>query len=167
MKNFALLAALVALPLTPVAAQDDEDGDHIGSFGGSYMCQDGEHGIHLDLWAESYDGDEAEVSGVLGIFPTLSGKDGPSGMVAGSFVVSGTINRSDSSISLEPVEWIQQPGNYGAANLEGTVAITDDGFLQITGKPVVEDAPGFCSDLIATQFIPVEFTEEPAEEAAE
>lgn len=178
MKQFSRLATVAApaLAVSPAAALADDhaasDADAAmdeslagpsGVYGGSYTCQDGEHGIYLEMSATDsiIDPDENGVqrvvgwnlSGVLGFFPTLAGKDGPSGMVAGSFTVEGVWSTEDMSMVLTPGEWILQPENYGAAELHGTLTEIAPGQWQITGKPVVPGAPDFCSNLIATQFV--------------
>ena len=148
---FAALATTLANPA--LAIQDEESQPDTGHFAGSYTCQDGEHGIYLQLDVDANDGEVAEVSGILTFFPTVAGKDGPSGMVTGSFTVNGTITRSTLGISLQPGEWLLQPEGYGAAALEGTFSETAEGLSQIVGKPVVPGNPDFCSDLIATELV--------------
>ena len=146
--------ALLATAATPALALQDEDAPiNTGHFGGSYACEDGEHGIYLQLDVDERDSEIAQVSGILTFFPTLSGKAGPVGMVTGSFKVSGTITRETLAISLKPGDWLFQPEGYGAAALEGTFSETEDGLSQITGKPVVPGAPEFCTDLIATELV--------------
>ena len=149
--SLALMATAAANPA--LALQDEETPLDTGHFAGSYTCQDGEHGIYLQLDVDANDGEVAEVSGILTFFPTLAGKDGPSGMVTGSFTVSGTIVRETMAISLEPGDWLFQPEGYGAAALEGTFTDTPEGLSQIIGKPVVPGNPDFCSDLIATELV--------------
>ncbi|MEM6474627.1 MAG: hypothetical protein AAF687_00525 [Pseudomonadota bacterium] len=173
----ACAAALaMALPLAPALAMDghseaadvaEEIGEPIGQFGGSYTCEDGDHGLYLELWLASMGEETAEVYGVLGFFPILSGVDGRSGLVAGSFEVTGTLTRATKGISLTPGQWIVQPEGYGAAGLEGTIDSREDGNLVITGKPVVPGAPDFCSDLVATGFAPLLVEEEAYAEGAE
>ena len=169
MKTFATFAFATALLGAPVAAFDNHGthgdhgehgthGDHqmadfSGIYAGSYTCQDGEHGFYLDLSIDGMDDENYQVSGVLGLYPTLAGADGSSGAVAGSFLVSGTVGMEDMAIALEPGDWIVQPEGYGAAHLEGTVGMTDAGAWQINGKPVVPGLDGFCDALIATQFL--------------
>jgi hypothetical protein len=154
MKGLISFAAVAALATTPaLALQEEEAQADTGYFAGSYTCQDGEHGIYLELDLDANDGEVAQVSGVLSFFPTIAGKDGPVGMVNGSFAVSGTITRSTMAISLEPGEWLLQPDGYGAAALEGTFTETQEGLSQIIGKPVVPGNPDFCSDLIVTELV--------------
>lgn len=149
--SFALLTAVAASPA--IALQDEEVPPDTGYFAGSYTCQDGEHGIYLQLDVDENDGNVAQVSGILSFFPTIAGKSGPIGMTTGSFTVSGTIVRETMAISLKPGEWLFQPEGYGAAALEGTFTETPEGLSQITGKPVVPGNPGYCSDLIATELV--------------
>lgn len=124
-----------------------------GVYGGSYTCTDGEHGFYLDIASLTpKDGGGFDATGVLGLFPTLAGQNGPVGKVAGSFAVSGTIT-ADGTISMAPGDWLVQPAGYGAAHLEGKIAPVASGHA-ITGKPVVPGNPAACSNLIATQFLP-------------
>lgn len=154
MKRLICAALFAAVSATPaMALQDDSESPDTGRFAGSYTCEDGEHGLYLQLDVDSSDGEVAEVSGVLSFFPTLAGKDGPVGMVVGSFAVSGTITRSTYAISLQPGEWLLQPEGYGAAALEGVFQETPEGLSQIVGKPIVPGNPDYCSDLIATELM--------------
>jgi hypothetical protein len=134
----------------PAAAADHP---WAGVYGGSYVCTDGEHGFYLDLASVTpKDGGGFDAAGVIGLFPTLGGMDGPVGKAAGSFNVSGTIT-ADGTISLAQGAWLVQPPGYGAANLEGKITSGASGHA-ISGKPVVLGNPGACSNLIATQFLP-------------
>ena len=173
-------AVAMALPFAPALAMDghmeaagdaaeaaEDIAEPIGQFGGSYTCEDGDHGLYLELWLSSMGEETAEVYGVLGFFPILSGVDGRSGLVAGSFEVTGTITRETKGISLTPGEWIVRPEGYGAASLEGTIDSREDGNLVITGKPVVPGAPDFCGDLIVTGFAPLLVEEGAYAEGAE
>ena len=157
MKKYALAALLAASLASPAIADHADAGSPPssikGQFAGSYTCQDGEHGIYLELNSESVGAGVAQVSGVLSFFPTLAGKDGPVGMVNGSFEVSGTITQDDMSISLAPGEWLFEPAGYGAASLEGTFTETSEGLSQIIGKPAIPGNRDYCSDLILTELV--------------
>jgi hypothetical protein len=152
----ALAAGLVsACSMMPGASPAAPAAGHpwAGVYGGSYTCTDGEHGFYLDLASVTpKDGGGFNASGILGLFPTLSGQGGPVGKAAGSFNVSGTIT-ADGTISLSQGPWLVQPPGYGAANLEGRITQVASGHA-ITGKPVVLSNPGACSNLVATQFLP-------------
>lgn len=125
-----------------------------GVYGGSYVCTDGEHGFYLDIKSlEAMRGGGFDVSGVLGFFPTIGGKDGGTAQVAGSFEVSGTIF-GNGKIHLEPGAWLKLPSGYGAAALDGMLIHRDDGLWSIKGKPVVPGNPDLCSDLVASKFLP-------------
>lgn len=140
----------------PAAAQVPGDGAGMsGVYSGSYMCQDGEHGFYLDISALARRDDVLAVSGRLGIFPVLGGAAGPLADIAGSFLVHGTID-GQGAIWLEIGDWLVQPPGYGAANLEGRLSKRRDGLWQIHGRPVLPGNEAFCSDLIATQFMPAE-----------
>lgn len=184
------LAFTLALPLAPALALDghnemaseeaeegveeegvEEEGqgsEFIGWFAGSYACQDGEHGLLMELTASNQTETDAEVSGILGFVPTVAGQGGSSANVAGSFTISGTLLREGMLLSLKPDEWIQQPEGYGAAEMKGTLSRREDGLLQIIGKPVVPGAPTFCTDLIATEVsLGILEEETAADEAAD
>lgn len=125
-----------------------------GVYGGSYTCVDGEHGFYLNInKATAKTGGGFDVSGVLGLFPTVTGQGGPAGMAAGSFAVSGTIG-ADGAVTMTPGDWLKQPADYGAAHLEGALTQNADGGYTLRGKPVVPGRPDACNDLIATQFLP-------------
>lgn len=138
-------AAIASAPLLPPFA---------GVYGGSYTCVDGEHGFYLNInkAAERTSGGY-DVSGVLGLFPLVTGQGGPAGMVAGSFAVSGTVD-AEGVIAMTAGDWLKQPADYGAANLEGTLTKSDGGSYVLRGKPVVPGRPGACNALIAAQFLP-------------
>lgn len=142
----------------PLAAQASGQVPHDGTiltglYAGSYLCQDGEHGLYLDIAALTATEGGFSVSGVLGFFPVIGGADGQLAHVAGSFTVSGMLSK-DGVIALEADEWLVEPQGYGAAALEGVLSERPDGLWQIEGKPVLPGAPEFCTDLIATQFLP-------------
>lgn len=125
-----------------------------GVYGGSYTCVDGEHGFYLNIdTATVKPGGGYDASGVLGLFPTLAGKEGPAGLAAGSFRVSGTIG-ADGKVAMTAGDWLKKPAGYGAANLEGVIAPNPSGGYTLTGKPAVPGNPAACSNLIATQFLP-------------
>lgn len=126
----------------------------LGLYAGSYLCADGEHGIALSLDAVApADGGGVAATGRLGIFPVLAGRDGSSAAVAGSFAVSGTIAASG-EVTLNPGDWLVRPEGYGAAVLTGTFSQRGDGLWQIVGRPVVPGNDSYCSDLVATRFLP-------------
>ncbi|MFZ1743746.1 MAG: hypothetical protein WAT93_12885 [Pontixanthobacter sp.] len=156
MKNIAIyLAAFTAALASPAIAADGEtDRSMAGVYAGSYNCMDGEHGFYLDVSIDGLtdDGDQI-VSGTLGVFPTLGGENGAMSSVSGSFAVTGTID-AESMLRMTPGDWLVQPDFYGAAELEGKVWQGDKGLWQINGKPIVPGNPDYCSELIATQFLP-------------
>ncbi len=149
------LAALLASACSTLGGAPADTASHpwAGVYGGSYTCTDGEHGFYLDLSSVTARDDGGfDASGVIGLFPTLAGKDGPVGTVAGSFRVSGTIT-ADGVISMAPGDWLVQPPGYGSARLEGKIIAAPSGHA-ITGRPVAPANPAACSSLIATQFLP-------------
>ena len=136
-------------------AQTPASSEGIGGFyAGSYQCEDGEHGVVLDLNVdERPQGRGLKVTGTLGFFPVLGGREGEFAHVAGSFSILGLI-AENGRITFQHREWLVEPDGYGAANFNGRINRRDDGLWQITGKPLAGPNPDFCSDLIATQFLP-------------
>lgn len=125
-----------------------------GVYGGSYTCVDGEHGFYLNITkATERPGGGYDVAGVLGIFPLVTAQGGPAGMVSGSFAVSGIVD-TEGAIAMAPGDWLKQPADYGAANLEGALTKGDDGSYTLRGRPVVPRSPEACSSLLAAQFLP-------------
>lgn len=153
-------AALVAVSAllasgTAVAQPIPADGrELLGVYAGSYVCQDGEHGFFLRLDTVSpVAGGGFAADGALGVFPVLAGRDGGAGSVAGSFIVAGTVT-AEGRVDLGPGDWLIQPQNYGAAHLQGELSQRPDGLWQILGRPVIPGNEDYCSDLIATRFLP-------------
>lgn len=128
--------------------------DYLGIYAGSYVCEDGEHGFYLriDETADPEEGYGYVIFGVMGFFPVLGGSDGPLAHVSGSFEIVGII--ADGRIWTDLREWLLEPPDYGSARLAGTIAPRADGLMEIVGKPNVPGDEDFCSDLIATQFLP-------------
>lgn len=153
--RFLAAALATTLLAAPALAQLPADGAGVkGIYGGSYVCTDGEHGFYLDIdTLAPKSGGGFDASGVLGLFPTLAGIEGPVGGVAGSFKVAGTI-AADGTVAMTAGDWLKKPASYGAANLEGTLKARPGGGFSLIGKPVVPGNADACSNLIATQFLP-------------
>jgi hypothetical protein len=154
--NVASIAlALSALVGIPASAQVPADGSGMaGIYAGSYRCQDGEHGVMLDLKLEPRPaGNGLRVTGTLGFFPVLAGAGGSSAQVAGSFSILGVV-LDDGRISFRHQEWLLRPDGYGAANFNGRISQRGDGLWQITGRPLAGPNSDFCSELLATRFLP-------------
>lgn len=159
----AILALVTSAMLGfPASAQIPATGEGIGGlYAGSYLCEDGEHGVVLDIAVSEIEGrTELRVGGTLGFVPVLAGENGEFAAVAGSFTISGLIlteprgTNSAGHIQFQRDEWIIEPEGYGSANFRGQLARRDDGLWQITGRPLAGPASDFCSDLIATRFLP-------------
>lgn len=153
--RFAIIALAMATVLAlPASAQNPADGaDLSGLYGGSYRCQDGEHGVLLDLTMEERpQASGLRVTGTLGFFPVLGGGDGEFAQVAGSFTILGLL-AEDGRITFRHQDWLVQPEGYGAANFNGRIDQRDDGLWQITGMPVAGPDADFCSGLIATRYL--------------
>lgn len=154
--RFAILSLAIATVFTlPASAQIPADGAGLsGLYGGSYQCQDGEHGVLLDLTMEERpQASGLRVTGKLGFFPVLSGGDREFAQVVGSFTILGLL-AEDGRITFRHQDWLIEPEGYGAANFNGRIAQRDDGLWQITGTPVAGPDANFCSSLIATRFLP-------------
>ena len=125
-----------------------------GLYGGSYLCEDGEHGVLLDLSMEERPaGKGLKVTGTLGFFPVLAGQGGSFAQAAGSFTIVGLLT-PDGRLMLQHQDWLVEPEGYDAANFRGEISRRDDGLWQITGKPMAGAASKLCSELIATRFLP-------------
>ena len=150
-----VLAVSAAALAAPALGQLPADGAGVkGVYGGSYVCTDGEHGFYLSLdTLTPKSGGGFDASGVLGLFPTLAGIEGPVGGVAGSFKVAGTIG-ADGALAMTAGDWLKKPAGYGSANLEGKLRQKPDGSFALTGKPTIPGNPDQCSNLIASQFLP-------------
>jgi len=154
--RFAIPAlAMTTVLALPASAQIPADGAGLsGLYAGSYQCQDGEHGVLLDLTMEERpQATGLRVTGTLGFFPVLGGGDAEFAHVAGSFTILGLL-AEDGRITFRHQDWLIQPEGYGAANFNGRIGQRDDRLWQITGTPVAGPEADFCSDLIATRFLP-------------
>lgn len=159
----ALLAlAMSAMLGSPAPAQTPDSGEGIGGlYAGSYLCEDGEHGVVLDIAASEIEGrTELRVDGTLGIVPVLAGANGEFANVAGSFTISGFIlteprgPNEAGHIQFQRDAWLIEPEGYGSANFRGQLTRRDDGLWQIAGTPLAGPTSDFCSGLIATRFLP-------------
>jgi len=153
----AILALAVGAALAlPASAEIPANGAGLsGIYAGSYQCKDGEHGVLLDLKMEERPkASGLRVTGRLGFFPVLAGKGGEFADVAGSFTILGLL-AENGRITFRHQDWLIQPKGYGAANFNGRVSRRADGLWQITGKPLAGPKSEFCSDMIATQFLPL------------
>ena len=153
---------LYAVAGFPAPAQTPDSGEGIGGlYAGSYLCEDGEHGVVLDIAASEIEGrTELRVDGTLGIVPVLAGANGEFANVAGSFTISGFILTEPRGpneaglIQFQRDAWLIEPEGYGSANFRGQLTRRDDGLWQITGTPLAGPTSAFCSDMIATRFLP-------------
>lgn len=154
MKKLALAALLAASLASPAMADDAETPRSLGGvYGGSYLCDDGEHGFYLDLHTVTEMEAGWGVIGTLGFYPTLAGEEDGAADVAGSFQVTGMVGKT-LRIGLVPGAWEVYAPGYGAAQLDAQLELGENGLWKMTGKPVVPGAPDMCSALIATQFLP-------------
>ena len=162
MKIRPTILPLILFPTlaAPAFAEIPADGEGIaGLYAGSYMCQDGEHGVVLDIEMSEIEGrSELRLTGTLGFAPVLGGAGGEFAHVAGSFTISGHVvtepagNYEAGHLQFQHEEWLLEPEGYGSANFRGQLTRRDDGLWQITGTPLAGPTSEFCSDLIATRF---------------
>lgn len=158
LRTLAVHLAALAVCATPALADIPSDGEGIsGVYAGSYLCEDGEHGVVLDIAVSPREnGNGLRIDGTLGFVPVLAGSGGDFATVVGSFSILGLLG-ADGRIQINAGDWIVQPEGYGAANLRGQLSQRPDGIWQITGRPLAgQDASGQerCSDLIATRVLP-------------
>ncbi len=164
MKIRPTILPLILFPTlaAPAFAEIPADGEGIaGLYAGSYMCQDGEHGVVLDIEMSEIEGrSELRLTGTLGFVPVLAGANGELADVAGSFTISGFLlteprgANTAGYLQFQREEWLLEPEGYGSANFRGQLTRRDDGLWQITGTPLAGPTSEFCSDLIATRFLP-------------
>ena len=159
----AILALVTSAMLGfPASAQIPAAGERIGGiYAGSYLCEDGEHGVVLDIAVSEIEGrTELRIDGTLGIVPVLAGANGEFADAAGSFTISGFLlteprgANTAGHLQFQREEWLLQPEGYASASFRGQLTRRDDGLWQITGTPLAGPASEFCSDLIATRFLP-------------
>src|SRR5690606_37427478 len=142
MKIRPTILPLILFPTlaAPAFAEIPADGEGIaGLYAGSYMCQDGEHGVVLDIEMSEIEGrSELRLTGTLGFAPVLGGAGGEFAHVAGSFTISGHVvevpdgNYEGGHVQLQPEEWLLQPEGADSGNFRGHVTRRGDGFWQIT-----------------------------------
>lgn len=102
-----------------------------GIWAGDYFCTgSGQHGLTLqvDALGDKPEGADAyAVTATLWFYPLMSNPASPKG----AFRMAGTMD-SAGGLDLKPTEWIEQPSNYGAANIDGVFDYADD---EIRGLP--------------------------------
>src|SRR5690606_28006799 len=145
----ALLALVMSAMLGfPASAQVPATGEGVGGiYGGSYLCEDREHGVVLEIAVgEIEERPELRVNGTLGLVPVLAGANGDFADVAGSFTISGFLPteprgaNTAGHLQFQHEEWLLEPEGYGSANFRGQLNRRDDGLLQITGTPLAVPA---------------------------
>ena len=124
-----------------------------GTYAGDYFCRNtGAHGLTLkveamagtDMTAGAY-----PVSATLWFYPLMSNPDAPKG----AFYMEGTLDEFG-QLQLLPTDWIEQPSNYGAAEIDGAYDADDK---VIRGKPAGRGAAATgCLALNLTRLADVE-----------
>ena len=119
-----------------------------GMYSGNYFCTgSGEHGLTLsvDALGERMEDGGYPVTATLWFYPVLANPDGPKG----AFRMEGSL-ASDFALNLTPTTWIEEPSNYGAAEIDGDFHPFDD---QITGVPAGAGAKATgCKALLLTRL---------------
>src|SRR5690606_11529456 len=77
-----VMSAMLGFPASAQIPATDEGID--GLYAGSYICEDGEHGVVLDIAVSKIEGQmELRVDGTLGIVPVLAGAKSEFADIAG------------------------------------------------------------------------------------
>lgn len=161
-RSVILALAISAMSALPAWAQIPASGEGVGGiYAGSYLCEDGEHGVVLDIAVSEIEGrTELRVHGTLGFVPVLAGADGEFADVAGSFTISGFILTEPRGVNtaghlqFQRDEWLLEPEGYASASFRGQLSRRGDGLWRIAGTPLAGPTSEYCSDLIATRFLP-------------
>lgn len=145
-----LLAGAVTMSNTVQANTDLTPAS--GQYAGSYVCQDGEHGVMLDMaFSKRNAGAGYAIKGSLTFFPVLAGGNGEFASVLGKFTIEGVL-RDDGDIRFRHQKWIEQPDGYGAANFRGRLTKRTDDVWQIDGVPLAGPNSDFCSAMLVTRL---------------
>jgi len=136
-------SATMAIVAAPGMAPSPADGMGLsGLYAGSYLCQDGEHGVLLDIALHGRpNANGLHIAGALGFFPVLGDTGGDFSSVAGSVTREGLLTE-EGRIVFHARDWLVLPDGYGAAHFNGNLAPRDGGLWQITGTPVAGGQPG-------------------------
>lgn len=161
-KRATLALVMSAMLGSPAWAQIPAGGEGVGGiYAGSYLCEDGEHGVLLDIAVSEIEGrTELRVNGTLGFVPVLAGANGEFAEVAGSFTISGFVltaprgANNAGHLQFQREEWLLEPEGYASANFRGQLTRRDDGLWQIIGTPLAGPTSEFCSGMIATRILP-------------
>jgi hypothetical protein len=162
----ALLAALAFVPALSGPARAALPADPLrltGLYGGSHVCEDGEHGALLEITRVIAD-DTPEypwrLEGRYAFYPVMSGRAGVYGESAGSFRLLGEI-RADGHVTLDNLGWLVAPQTgEGAGDFEGRFAVRSDGLMQFEGQ-IDTGVPGECGAVLLTRALPVAEGGEP------
>ena len=125
----------------------------IGLYGGSHVCENGEHGALLEITGVAA-GDSPEypyrLEGRYVFFPVIGGRTGIYGEMAGSFRLVGEI-RADAGATLNTLGWLVAPREgYDAGDIEGKFSARADGLLQFEGQ-MDTGVPGECGAVLLTR----------------
>lgn len=127
-----------------------------GLYGGSHVCENGEHGALLEITriiAEDAPDYPFRLEGRYAFFPVISGRAGIYGDLAGSFRLVGEI-RSDGRVKLDALGWlVAPPEGYGAGDFEGRFSQRADGLMQFEGR-MDTGVPGECGAVLLTRAMP-------------
>ncbi|MEE4317823.1 MAG: hypothetical protein V2I74_12665 [Erythrobacter sp.] len=161
-----LFAAPLLAPLAPVAARAGLPADPpglTGLYGGSHVCESGEHGALLEI-TRVVSSETPEypwrLEGRYAVFPVIGGRAGVYGEIAGSFALLGEI-RADGQVTLDALGWlVMPPAGEGAGDLEGRFTVRGDGLVQFEGRIETEVADE-CGAVLLTRALPAPERTEP------
>lgn len=152
----ALIAALAFASALSGPARAELPADPLrltGLYGGSHVCEDGEHGALLEItrvMAEDTPDYPWRLEGRYAFFPVMSGRGGVYGESAGSFRLLGEI-RADGRVTLANLGWLVAPeAGEGAGDFEGRFAARSDGLMQFEGQ-MDSGVTGECGAVLLTQ----------------
>lgn len=153
----ALAVPFAALPVGAAGAQLPADPMGLpGLYGGSHVCEDGEHGALLEITrviADDTPDYPYRLEGRYAFHPVIGGRAGIYGEIAGSFGLVGEI-RADGQVTLDNLGWlVMPPEGYDAADFEGRFAARADGLMQFEGR-MDTGVPGECGAVLLTRALP-------------
>lgn len=150
--------ALAFVPSGPARAELPPEPLRLaGLYGGSHVCENGEHGALLEITRVVPDDTPDypyRLEGRYAFFPVISGRAGIHGESAGSFRLVGEI-RADGHVTLDNLGWLVAPETgEGAADFAGRFAVRSDGLVQFEGRMETEVADE-CGTVLLTRALPV------------
>lgn len=149
--------AIAVMPLGAARAELPPDPLGLaGLYGGSHICENGEHGALLEI-TRVIAGDTPDypyrLQGRYAFFPLTGGRAGIYGEIAGSFRLVGEI-REDGHVTLDSLGWlVAPPEGQGAGDIEGRFSARADGLMQFEGR-MDTGVPDECGAVLLTRALP-------------